>query len=99
MRTQKLDSRSDPRLDRAIAELEQVIRDHFPSTTFEITEGDDPHGTYVWATVDVEDTDEVMDVVIDRLLEWQVDEGLPLYFVPTRRPAGRDYPVHALETK
>ena len=36
------------------------------------------------ATVDVEDRGEVVDVFLDRLVELQVDEGLPLYVVPAR---------------
>jgi hypothetical protein len=39
-------------------------------------------GLYVLATVDVEDLDCVTDAFIDRLLELQIDEGLPIYIVP-----------------
>ena len=35
-------------------------------------------------TVDIADTDEVIDVVGDRLVELQVDEGLPIYVSPLR---------------
>jgi hypothetical protein len=38
----------------------------------------------VLATVDVEDTEAVMDVYIDRLLELQIDAGLAVYLVPVR---------------
>jgi hypothetical protein len=68
----------DPPLMDAIAEIEALILSHFPGATFEIALGDDPEGTYLTATVDIEDTDEVMDVV-ERLLEMQVEEGIPLY--------------------
>jgi hypothetical protein len=34
--------------------------------------------------VDIADTDEVIDVIGDRLVELQVDEGLPLYVTPLR---------------
>jgi hypothetical protein len=46
--------------------------------------GDDPAGTYVLATIDVEDVETVIDVYIDRLLAFQIDEGLPVYVVPMR---------------
>jgi hypothetical protein len=39
-------------------------------------------------TVDIADTDEVIAVVGDRLVEWQVDAGLPVYVTP-RRPIER----------
>ena len=46
--------------------------------------GDDLTGTYVIATVDIEDTKTVIDGYIDRLLECQIDEGLSVYVVPVR---------------
>ena len=78
--------REDPRIGRAVAELQATIRAKYPAATFEVGRGDDPDGTYVWATVDVEDTDEVIDLVIDRLLELQVEERLPVYLIPVRPP-------------
>ena len=35
-------------------------------------------------TVDIADTDEVLAVVGDRIVELQVDEGLPIYVIPLR---------------
>ncbi len=35
-------------------------------------------------TVDVDDTDAVVEVYIDRLLELQIDDGLSVYVVPIR---------------
>jgi hypothetical protein len=46
--------------------------------------GDDPTGIYVLATVDAEDTEAVVDVYIDRLLELQIDAGLAIYVIPVR---------------
>jgi hypothetical protein len=43
-----------------------------------------PKGTYLVTTVDIADTDEVIDVIGDRLVELQVDEGLPIYVTPLR---------------
>ena len=74
----------DQRIQPAISELKGLISSHYSSATFAISLGDDPEGVYLTATVDVEDTDAVMDVVIDRLLTLQVDEGLPVFVVPIR---------------
>src|SRR5712691_3264729 len=41
-------------------------------------------GVYLVTTVDIADTDEVIDVIGDRLVELQVDEGLPIYVTPLR---------------
>ena len=73
-----------PRMQAAITELQGLIRQHYPNTTFEVVHGDDPIGMYVVATVDVEDTEAVVDVYIDRLLKLQIDAGLAVYVVPVR---------------
>ncbi|ETW96524.1 MAG: hypothetical protein ETSY2_46225 [Candidatus Entotheonella gemina] len=74
----------DPRVQSAVAELQALIRHYYPGAAFEETHGEDPEGTYLMATVDVEDTDDVVDVYIERLLELQIDEGLSIYVVPIR---------------
>jgi hypothetical protein len=73
-----------PRLQAAIAELQDLIRHRYPTATFSVDRGEDPAGVYVTVTVDVEDTDDVVDVYIDRLVTLRVEEGLPLHVVPVR---------------
>jgi hypothetical protein len=70
------------RLQRAVDELQRLIRQVDPLATFQVAPGEDPTGIYVLATVDVEDTERVMDTYMDRLLTLQIDEGLPLYVLP-----------------
>ncbi len=77
-------SETDPRIESALGELCGMIQQRWPAATFEVSRGDDPEGIYLDATVDIEDTDEVMDVVVPRLLEMQVDEELPVYVIPLR---------------
>ena len=74
----------DPRIRQALVELKAMIRERWPGASFEVSQGEDPEGIYLDATVDVEDTDEVMDVVVDRLLELQVEESLPIYVIAGR---------------
>jgi len=73
-----------PHMQAAIIELQNLIQQHYPCTTFEVVHGDDPTGIYVLATVDVEDIEAVVDIYIDRLLELQIDAGLAVYVVPVR---------------
>jgi hypothetical protein len=73
-----------PQMQAAIMELQGLILQHYPDTTFKVVHGDDPTGIYVLATVDVEDTEAVVDVYVDRLLELQIDAGLTIYVVPVR---------------
>jgi len=71
-------------LNEAIAEMQSLITSKFPHATYAVSEGDDPEGTYLRATVDVEDTDEVVEAYIDRLVELQLSKELLLYVVPVR---------------
>lgn len=72
----------DPRIRAALAELRALIARHFPAATFTIAREDDPEGVYLTVTVDVEDLDAVIAVFLDRLIDMQVEEGLPVYVVP-----------------
>ncbi len=75
-------SLADPRMADAIVELQQTVLARYPGTIFEVTSGEDPGTVWMWATVDVDDSDEVYDFVAERLLDLQIDEGLPLHFMP-----------------
>jgi hypothetical protein len=75
---------NDQRIQSAIEEFTQMIADHYPGTTFSTFVGEDPLGVYLRATVDIDDTDEVMDLIIDRLMTIQNDEELPFYVIPTQ---------------
>ncbi len=78
----------DPRLDRALDELRDMIRRHFPDATFWVEPSvDDPTIVHLVAEADVEDTEEVLNVVLDRMIEMQAEEGLPLFVLPRRTPA------------
>ena len=76
--------RLTPRMQEAIDELKGLITAHFPQAAFVVEEGVDPEGVYLITTVDIADTDEVIAVIGDRLVELQVDEGLPFYVTPLR---------------
>jgi hypothetical protein len=78
---------ADSAVQRAIAELEDLIRSRHPSAQFWVTRGEDPEGVYLKAVVDVEDTEEVVDLFIDRMLTMQIEEKLPVYVIPVRTPA------------
>jgi hypothetical protein len=85
---------ADPKVQAAIAELQQMILAQFPTTEFTVGEASDPEGVLVRAIVDVDDPDEVTNVIIDRMVDIQVDDHLPIYVVPLRTPA-RDAALRA----
>jgi hypothetical protein len=71
-------------MEEALHELKGLITARFPKAAFVVEEGTDPEGIYLLATVDIADTDEVIELVGDRLLELQVEEGLAVYVTPLR---------------
>ena len=73
-----------PAIEKAVEELKTLITKRFPQASFVVEEGCDPKGTHLVTTVDIADTDEVVDVIGDRLVELQVTEGLPVYVIPLR---------------
>ncbi len=82
--TQEHNNQNDARIQQAVAELQAMISAHYPDATYEVWEGEDPIGTYVTATVDIADPDEVTDLIIERLISLQVEEELPVYVIPVR---------------
>jgi hypothetical protein len=74
-----------PQLQQALEELQGLIQKRYPTATFAVSRGeDDPESIHLVTTVDVEDTDAVLDVVIDRVLQLQVEAGLPVHVIPVR---------------
>ncbi|MGI8967593.1 MAG: hypothetical protein ACR2GA_00610 [Chloroflexota bacterium] len=59
----------------------------YPEASFAISPGeDDPKITHSNAMVNIDDPDEVVDLVIDRMLALQIDEGTPVHPIPIRTP-------------
>jgi hypothetical protein len=77
-----------PRIQAALSELEDSIRQRYPSATFSVSHGfgDDLEGVYLIATVDLEDLTAVVDIYSDRLVDMQVEEDLPVHVIPVRPP-------------
>lgn len=79
-----------PGMEAAIVELQELVRQRYPEATFEISRSpENPETVLLKPDVDVEDRDEVMDLVIDRLGELQSEDHLPIFVVPIRPPARR----------
>jgi hypothetical protein len=77
----------DPRRQQAVTELTGLIRERYPTASFVTEPGtDDGQVTHLVATVDVDDPDEVTDLTIERELQLQIDEGVPVYVIPLRTP-------------
>lgn len=75
-----------PDVKAAVAELVGIIRNSYPDAHFDVGIGHEPLGVYITATVDVEDTDEVRNLFLDRIMELQVDERIPVYVLTESPP-------------
>jgi hypothetical protein len=73
----------DQNVQRALLELQAIISARWPNATFVVTRGqDDPEAIHLDTTVDVDDTEEVLDLVIDRVLDLQINRGIPVHVIP-----------------
>ncbi len=76
----------DSRTEKAVEELKGMIRRHYPDAEFRLgANPEDSAITELVTIVDADDTDQVLDVVVDRQMELQINEDLPI-FVVTERP-------------
>jgi hypothetical protein len=76
----------DPRMRAAIDELQGLIRSRYPEATFSTELGEGGEAVFIWTTVDVLDTDEVMDLCVDRVVDLIVEEGVPVHVIPVPTP-------------
>jgi hypothetical protein len=75
----------EPRIQAAVDELEAMIQSRYPEASFDISASpEDPAAIHLHATVDVEDPDHVLDLVIGRVLDMQEEQGLPVHVIPLR---------------
>jgi uncharacterized protein (DUF433 family) len=75
-----------PRAQAALDELKAMIAARYPEASFSVYTWYDIAGIYLEATIDVEDTDEVRDVFRDRLLDIQVEDGIPVHVRVSQPP-------------
>jgi nitrogenase subunit NifH len=77
----------DPRVTAAVDELRALIVGCYPDATFQVTSAqDDATIVHLIAEVDLDDTEELVDLVMERMLAYQVDEGVPIFVIPRRTP-------------
>jgi hypothetical protein len=81
------DTKAGGRMQSAIDELQSLIPRSYPSAQFHVGGSpDDAEIVQFNVIVDVDDLDVVLDTVIDRMMEIQIDDSLPLFVVATRPP-------------
>ena len=69
----------EPRMQQAIAEPEALILRVYPGATFSLArDPEDCEVVLLKPMVDVDDRGPVMDLIVDRLVDFQTEEDLPL---------------------
>lgn len=76
-----------PKMQAAIAELQEMILRNFPKVQFHVHAGEDPRAVYIDALTPDEHTLEIEDLISERELEMHLDEGLEVYVLPIYYPA------------
>ena len=73
----------EPRVQRAAEELAAMIRIHHPAAHFRVCPHPaEPTTTLLEVTVDVDDPEEVLDLVFDRMEQLRIDEDVPILVLP-----------------
>ena len=73
------------RMQGSLAELRGLILEHYPDAKFRVSRSpDDPEAVHLRAVVDVDDIDEVVDLVLERMMALQIEENLPVFVIPVR---------------
>ena len=81
-------------MQAAVDELKGLLRELYPDATFQVRRSpEDSRSVFLWTTVDVPDTTEVVDAVLDRVLQFQIEQHLPIHVIPVQptrraRPTG-----------
>ncbi len=77
----------DDRMHAAIMELQDIVHGRYPTAQFSVvTPPEEPSSLELIAVVDVDDTDEVMDLVLNRVIEFQSEERLLVHMLPLMTP-------------
>ena len=77
----------EPKLQAAVDELAGIIAARYPGTAFRVSHHPDETGMVLLdAIVDMDDTEPVNDLILERMEQLRLDEGVPILVIPLRTP-------------
>ena len=82
----------DARMRGAMESLRMMIGAEYPSATFRLSRGPDDADpgnadqVLLWATVDLDDPEEVLDFIGDYLWQLEIEECIIIHVIPLRTP-------------
>jgi hypothetical protein len=72
----------DDRMQAAVDEMKHLIASNFPVVEFSVHQGEESERIHLDAVLDMDETLEVLDLILGRMVELQIEEGLPLVVIP-----------------
>src|SRR5205809_308207 len=77
----------EPKLQAAVDELAGMIAASYPGAAFRVSHHPDDAGMVLLdAIVDVDDTEPVNDLILERMEQLRLDEDVPILVIPLRMP-------------
>lgn len=86
----------EPRILAAVEELKRLVLKRYPGAEFDVFSSTNVNGVYMRIFVDIDDPGDVNEAILDRVVEMQIDEGLPIYPVAVR-PIGMFWDAHVAD--
>ncbi len=90
------DLMTEPRILAAVDELKHLVRERYPGAEFDVFPSTNVNGIYMRIFVDIDDPGDVNEAILDRVVEMQIDGGLPIYPVAVR-PIGMFWEAHVAD--
>lgn len=72
----------DDRMQAAVDEMKHLIASNFPVVEFSVHQGEDLERVHLDVVLEMDETLEVLDLILGRMVELQIEEGLPLVVIP-----------------
>ena len=94
--------RVSSQMQQALQDSQGLVRARYPGARSELAPSpDEPQGVHLVTIVDIDDPDEVMDLVLERVLHFQLEDGLPVHLIPIRpvERALEQIRLHSLEQR
>lgn len=77
----------EPAVQAAVDELAATIAAQYASARFQVSRHPEESATVLLeAIVDVDDTDQVVDLIFERMEQLRLEEGVPILVLPLRTP-------------
>jgi hypothetical protein len=72
-----------PEMLAAIEEMKALVLSKYPAARFQVIQApDEPGAIHLNTIIDVDDLEEVVDLIMDRMMQFMIEDELPFWVVP-----------------